>query len=157
MIIIQEINSKENLTIKPNDYAFYQNVDYIKNNNDGTLLFLENSKYQYDYSVIHFINYICLINITSLKTYNKAINRLYNFKYNNPLVLNNIILLQTGNINSYETKWINYKNIEKIESIDDKTLINFYSKNQLIIDKPIKYFNNQINKISKLKRYLYKL
>ena len=81
----------------------------------------------------------------------------YNFKYNNPLVLNNIILLQTGNINSYDTKWINYKNIEKIESIDDKTLINFYSKNQLIIDKPIKYFNNQINKISKLKRYLYKL
>lgn len=137
--------------------SIIEKIEYFKNSNIGTNVYYNNKLLNYKYSAKHFLNKICLINFTSVNSYNKSLNLIFNYKYLNPICFNNITLIQLGNINSYETIWINYENIKSINKLNNKTKVTFHSKNTLIVNKNMKYINNQIVKISTIKRYLCKL
>lgn len=142
-------------TTKLNLINFYQDIEYCYNNNYGSRLITINGKLDYKYSAKHLVNLLCNISLTSLSSYNKSIKKLFNFKYNNPIVLNKITLIVIGNINSYETIFINYNNISKIDIIsEEEVLFKFYSNKELIVNKKYEYIKKQIDKINDVKRYL---
>jgi|GEM_PF-5973629 len=149
------LNNDLNKTSKLNLINFYQSIEYFYNNNDGTKIITINEDLTYKYSAKHLVNILCNISLTSLNSYNKSIRKIFNFKYNNPIVLNKITLLVIGNINNYDTVFINYNNVYEIKSInEDKVLFKFYSNRELIINKSYDYIDKQIDKITNVKRYL---
>lgn len=149
------LNNDLNKTSKLNLINFYQSIEYFYNNNDGTKIITINEDLTYKYSAKHLVNILCNISLTSLNSYNKSIRKVFNFKYNNPIVLNKITLLVIGNINNYDTVFINYNNVYEIKSInEDKVLFKFYSNRELIINKGYDYIDKQIDKITNVKRYL---
>lgn len=149
---VNYIGNKDQYTLK---VLLYQNLEYFYNNNEGTLIFLINDKVQYKYSAKHFLNYLCTLNLTSIKAYNKAINDLFSYKYKNPVVLGNTSIILSGNSNNLETIYFNFENVIKIkESNENESIITFKSGRAIKINKNNTFINNQIIKIEKLKRYL---
>lgn len=133
-------------------------IDYFKNINEGTKIYLEDDIKIYNRSSKYLANKILKENLTSIKAYNESLKQVLNYKYLNPYVLKNIILFNTGNINKYNTIWINYNNIKSVKKINNNVFeIVFYSNNKLQINKKITYFYNIKNKIYEIKRYLFNL
>lgn len=147
------INNKNAFTHK---LTFYQNLEYFYNNNEGTIIILPNLVIQYQYSANHFIDYLLTLNLSSFSSYKKALAKVLNYKYNNPVVINDILLISSNNHKFYETIYINISQVLFINELNkDETLITFKSFKTLKILKNILYLDRQIKKIKKVKRYLY--
>lgn len=133
----------------------YQNIELFYNNNDGTLVFINNEKYQYKYSSKHFLDLLCKLNFTSIKSYNAGYKLLFNSSYNNPICLKNLNIIIVGNINNYDTVYINLNRVINTKIIDLKKIeLEFISGNKIIINKSKNYLIDQHKKIEKVKRYL---
>src|SRR5690554_3670876 len=112
------LNNDLNKTSKLNLINFYQSIEYFYNNNDGTKIITINEDLTYKYSAKHLVNILCNISLTSLNSYNKSIRKIFNFKYNNPIVLNND-LNKTSKLNLINF----YQSIEYFYNNNDGTKI----------------------------------
>lgn len=148
------VDYSKNKDLKTLKTAIYQNLEYFYNNNEGCAIFLTNDYIQYNYSSTHFLNYLYILSLSSYKSYSKAINNIFLYKYNIPFIIDNVSLILSGNIKKYETIYINFENVLRIKMINKKIKITFKSGKIIEIEKSNDYLNNQIIKIEKIKRYL---
>jgi len=149
------VDYSKNKDLKTLKILIYQNIEYFYNNNEGCMLILTNCKVQYKYSAIHFLNYLYKLGLSSYKSYSKAINDIFSYKYNIPFIIDNVSLILSGNINSFETIYFNMKNVLRIKELGNNNInIIFKSGKSIEIKKSSNYINNQIIKIEKIKRYL---
>lgn len=140
------------------DLGIYQNLNYMVNSSLGSTLFLENEVINYRERILYVVDYMLKLNLSNLDAYINSIKIIFNYKYNIPVYINNkIILISIRNIKDYNNIWINYINIEKLVSINNKTNIIFKNGDSLEINRGINYLKVQEDKIINIKNYLKKL
>lgn len=141
-------------TIK--SFSFFQNLNYISNNKDGSIVLINKTKYQFKERASYVCNYISSLRLTSINSYNEGIKNIFTFKYNIPLVLSNtLILIPTNSYKLYENIWINYSEI-KDYIINEFGHLNIIFKDQSTLETKmnLKYYNKQLEKILMIKDYL---
>lgn len=128
------------------------------NDANGTMLFSNNTKYHFKERSLYITNRIANIYLTSLKSYYYALSNVIDAKYNNPLYLNNkVILIATRAIKDYNNIWINFSQVKNFKIEDKLTTLYFYSGNELVISISKNYLGKQIKKIKEIEKYLKKL
>lgn len=154
---ISNINQPK--TIKSTyDLRIYQNLNYMINSSLGSTLFLENEVINYRERILYVVDYMLKLNFSNLDAYLNSVKIIFNYKYNIPVYINDkIILISIRNIKDYNNIWINYINIEKLVSINNKTNIIFKNGEKLEINRSINYLKGQEDKIINIKNYLNKL
>ncbi|WP_026391720.1 competence protein ComK [Haploplasma modicum] len=154
---ISNINQPK--TIKSTyDLEIYQNLNYMINSSLGSTLFLENEVISYRERILYVVDYMLKLNLSNLDAYLNSVKIIFNYKYNIPVYINDkIILISIRNIKDYNNIWINYINIEKSVSINNKTNIIFKNGEKLEINRSISYLKGQEDKIINIKNYLNKL
>ena len=144
---INTVNNFENIARTKKSFSFYQNIEYIKNNIEGSIIYINNIKYSSNKRTKYIIEFILKIHFTSIRSYYTSISYYLNYKYNIPICLGNrLILIQSGSIKNYETFWINYNQVKKIKA----NTIYFWSGNKIDYFNKHSYWINQINKASKI-------
>lgn len=130
-------------------FSFFQNIEYISNNKEGVIICINNESFQINNRAAYIIEHLCKLNFTSLLTYNKSVKYLSKYKYNLPLVLNkNLILVPSKAIKEYDCLWINYQQVIAFKD----NYIYFESGNMINFNNTNKYWNNQVKKISEIKK-----
>lgn len=127
-------------------FSFYKNIEYIINNDHGSLIVSLNETIQVSNRALYIIELILNANLMSAQSYNKGIKYLTNYKYNIPIVINHTFaLLQSKANKNYETIWINYN---QVSHIDNENYIIFKSGKKIKFNNSLNYYENQINKIN---------
>ncbi|WP_129747474.1 competence protein ComK [Haploplasma axanthum] len=133
-------------------------MEYIVNNEYGSLVYLRKKQIQIKERSLYVINHICKLKLTSLKSYSTGIKLTLDYKYNIPILLNHYLYLcPLGNMQNYETIWVNYKEISNIRLDNEKMILCFYSGNEISIEKNFSFWKQLENKILKIEKYLEKI
>lgn len=143
-------------TIK--SFSFFQDIEYIMNNEYGSVVCLRKKQIQIKERSLYIINYICKLKLTSVKSYATGIELTLDYKYNIPILLSQqLYLCPLGNIQKYETIWINYKEISNIRLDNEKIILCFYSGNEILVEKNFSFWKQLENKVLKIEKYLEKI
>lgn len=102
------------------------------------------------------INLICNKYLIDYKSYRRLVFRETNIYRQTPVYLSEeLILFPTGPISSYETSWINYSNIKKVIFKNNNICRIIFTNNESLITKMSKkYYNNKVDEITQIRRYL---
>lgn len=140
-------------------YYLFQTINYIENTALGTKINTHLTEKYYKESSIYIINYICLAHLKSYKSYKEAIKKIFNYHYNIPLILNeNIILIPTENIQSYNNKWINISNVKLITKVsNDETKLMFKNGLEYTFNISTDKINTYTKRIDKILQYYLKI
>lgn len=144
---INTVNNFENIARTKKSFSFYQNLEYVKNSLDGSIIYINNTMYNSKRRSKYIIELILKAHLTTIKGYYQGVSYYLNYKYNIPICLNKeLILIQSGSIKEYDTFWINYA---KVKIISNNT-IHFHSGNKLKYNNSDSYWVNQIKKVNKI-------
>lgn len=125
---------------------------------DGTNIFINNEKFISKTNIMQIINYICYYHLFSYGGYKAAILKTFNKKQLIPIYLSEkLILIPTERIRNYENIWFNYKEVKSISKVDNKTIIEFFSGNQIIIKTSLNSLKKSIKLIEHIKKHKLKI
>lgn len=135
-------------------FSFYRNIEYIRNDADGSKIYIEKDFIQVKERVNYIIEYICKSYLTSFKSYREATNNLFSYAYCCPLILNNnVVFIFTKGFKNYDNIAINYSLIKRVQETKNGLEITFNSLNKLTVDKTINSFYKTVEKIEKINKH----
>ncbi|HHW79470.1 MAG TPA: hypothetical protein GX742_01560 [Acholeplasmataceae bacterium] len=136
-------------------FSFFQTIDYMINDSDGSLIFSKGHKYRFKERNYYIVNYIMKIHLTSLKAYYDALGMFLEIKYKPPIYLNdNLIIIATSHLKDYDNIFINYTNIKEIKDLGNIRKLIFKSGTTLETKLTLKYFIKIDMRLTVIKNHL---
>ena len=113
-------------------------------------IYTYNNKYEYNLSLVNFLNVLCLKNGSSLKGRIEAFNFIVNSYQKTPIIVSfdsSIILIPLYSIYNDDCILINYFNIKKFKYKDNTTIIYFNDGSIRNLDIDVRILRKQVKRV----------
>lgn len=126
-------------------------TEYLKNNQNGTIIYKRDGVYEENISCLTFIKRMCISHLFTYEGYKKSVSKRFNKRNLLPVVFNaDLVLMPLKRTQNYDNMWINLKAIKNVTGHDKGLLITFYSNRELILDISIKFYFEQVKLANKI-------
>ena len=113
-------------------------------------IYTYNNKYEYNLTLVNFLNVLCLKNGSSLKGRIEAFNFIVNSYQKTPIIVSfdsSIILIPLYSIYNDDCILINYFNIKKFKYKDNTTIIYFNDGSIRNLDIDVRILRKQVKRV----------
>ncbi len=130
-------------------------MNYIRRTLSGIALINQSNVVHLDEGLTHYLNRLCLSNVSTLSGRKKAARVLLNKTANIPIYINSdILLFPNQSLRKVDTVLVNYYAIYDIIEEENGTKIIFKDLQTLLIPQSIHYMRRQMSACSQLLQHL---